>query len=44
MVSQGDHALKDSNNDACYTSIVDLIGMDVDVMSIIQEDHCLSRV
>ena len=44
IISQGGHALEDSDSDVCHTGIVDIIHMAIDVMCIIQEDYCISHV
>ena len=44
IISQGDHALKDSNTDVCRTSIVDIICMVTDVMCIIRGDYRIPHV
>ena len=44
IISQGGHALEDSDSDACHIGIVDIIRMATDVMCIIREDYCISHV
>ena len=44
IISQGGHALEDSDTDACRTGIVDIIRMTTDVMCIIQEDYRIPHV
>ena len=44
IISQGGHALEDSDSDACHIGIVDIIRMATNVMCIIWEDYCISHV
>ena len=44
IISQGGHALEDSDTDACRTGIVNIIRMTIDVMFIIREDYRLPYV
>ena len=44
IISQGGHALEDSDSDVCHTGIVDIIHMAIDVMCIIWEDYRIPHV
>ena len=44
IISRGGHALKDSDSNACHTSIVDIIRMATDVMRIIRDVYRIPHV